>query len=109
MVNDLIALDLSRTLRDLTVAGWSGLNSFDWSVDGKGFFTGNTTGSRSTLLFVDLNGKAQRPAFGRSWAGVQWQHVDDREFLNRRNPAKRKAPARTSLPPGKTLTPTSPS
>jgi Tol biopolymer transport system component len=44
-------------VRDLTVAGWSGFDSFDWSVDGKGFFT-STTGVGSTLLFVDLNGKA---------------------------------------------------
>jgi Tol biopolymer transport system component len=44
-------------VRDLTVAGWSGFNSFDWSVDGKGFFASNTKGLGSTLLFVDLNGK----------------------------------------------------
>jgi hypothetical protein len=43
-------------VRDLTVAGWSGLNSLDWSADSKGFFTSNTTGLGSTLLFVDLNG-----------------------------------------------------
>jgi hypothetical protein len=31
-------------IRDITVTGWSGLNTFVWSVDGKGFFTGTTTG-----------------------------------------------------------------
>jgi len=45
-------------LRDLTVAGWSGLNTFDWSPNGKGFFSSNSTGLGVTLLFVDLNGKA---------------------------------------------------
>jgi hypothetical protein len=44
-------------VRDLTVAGWSGLYSFDWSVDSKGFFTSNTTAFGATLLFVDLKGK----------------------------------------------------
>jgi eukaryotic-like serine/threonine-protein kinase len=52
----LLPLDGSP-VRDLTVAGWSGFDSFDWSVDGKGFFT-STTGVGSTLLFVDINGKA---------------------------------------------------
>jgi len=45
-------------VHDLTVVGWSGFNTFDWSVDGKGFFISNTTGLGSTQLFVDLNGKA---------------------------------------------------
>jgi hypothetical protein len=45
-------------VRDLTVAGWNSLDTFDWSVDGRGFFSSNTTGLGSTLLFVDLNGKA---------------------------------------------------
>ena len=58
-------------LRDLTVAGWSGLNTFDWSVDGKGFFTSNTTGSRSTLLFVDLAGKAH-PLWQQKSAPFTW-------------------------------------
>ena len=91
-------------VRDLTVAGWSGFIGFDWSVDGKGFFISNTRGEGldSNLLFVDLNGKPQpvmatkirrlhlgrsfsgRPAFGHFGSRVQWQHVDDREFLNRR-------------------------
>lgn len=44
-------------MRDLTVTGWNGLNSFDWSANGKGFFTSNTTGLGAALLFVDLNGK----------------------------------------------------
>jgi Tol biopolymer transport system component len=44
-------------VRDLTVAGWNGFNSFDWSVDSKGFFTSNPTALGATLLFVDLKGK----------------------------------------------------
>jgi Tol biopolymer transport system component len=46
-------------VRDITVAGWSGLNTFCWSVDGKGFFISNTAGLLgATQLFVDLKGKA---------------------------------------------------
>jgi eukaryotic-like serine/threonine-protein kinase len=57
--NHIYVLPLDRAqVRDITVEGWNGLNSFDWSVDSKGFFTSNTTGLGSTLLFVDLNGKA---------------------------------------------------
>jgi hypothetical protein len=44
-------------VRDLTVTGSSGLNTFDWSADSKGFFISNRTGLASTQLFVDLNGK----------------------------------------------------
>jgi hypothetical protein len=52
----LLPLDGSP-VRDLTVAGWNGFNTFDWSVDSKGFFTSNTTALGATLLFVDLKGK----------------------------------------------------
>ena len=56
--NHVYVLSLNGSpVRDLNVAGWSGFNSFCWSVDGKGFFIGNTTGIGATLLFVDLNGK----------------------------------------------------
>ena len=58
-------------VRDLTVAGWSGFNTFDWSVDGKGFFTSNTTGLGSTLLFVDLNGKPH-PLWQQKSAPFTW-------------------------------------
>jgi Tol biopolymer transport system component len=65
-----VPLDKSP-VRDLTVAGWSGLNSFDWSVDGRGFFTSNASGLASTELFVDLNGKAhslwQQKSNLRTW------------------------------------------
>jgi hypothetical protein len=53
----LLPLDGSA-VRDITVAGWSGSNTFCWSVDGKGFFISNTTGLGATQLFVDLKGKA---------------------------------------------------
>ena len=57
--------------RELTVAGWNGLNSFDWSADSKGFFASNTTGQGAALLFVDLNGKPhllwQQKSSDRTW------------------------------------------
>jgi eukaryotic-like serine/threonine-protein kinase len=40
-------------VRDLTVKGWTGFNSLDWSADGKGFFIGNLSGGSATLIYVD--------------------------------------------------------
>jgi len=45
-------------VRDLTVKGWAGLNSLDWSPDGKGFFIGNLSGGSATLIYVDQAGNA---------------------------------------------------
>ena len=47
-----LALD-NRAVRDLTVKGWAGFNSLDWSSDGKGFFIGNLSGGSGTLIYVD--------------------------------------------------------
>lgn len=55
-------------VRDLNVAGWSGFNTFGWSVDSKGFFIGNT---RANLLFVDLNGKAH-PLWQQKSGSYTW-------------------------------------
>jgi Tol biopolymer transport system component/predicted Ser/Thr protein kinase len=68
----MIPLDGS-TVRDLTVAGWSGFNTFCWSVDSKGFFIGNTRGEGldSNLLFVDLNGKPH-PLWHQKSAPFTW-------------------------------------
>ena len=40
-------------VRDLTVKGWTGFNSLDWSSDGKGFFIGSLSGGSATLIYVD--------------------------------------------------------
>jgi Tol biopolymer transport system component len=45
------------SVRDLTLAGWSAFNTFDWSADGTGFFISNATALGATQLFVDVNGK----------------------------------------------------
>jgi len=60
-------------VRDLTVAGWSGFFGFCWSIDGKGFFIGNTRGEGldSNLLFVDLNGKPH-PLWQQKSAPFTW-------------------------------------
>ncbi len=47
-----LALD-NGAVRDLTVKGWTGFNSLDWSSDGKGFFIGNLSGGSATLIYVD--------------------------------------------------------
>ena len=65
-----LPLDGSAT-RDLTVTGWSALNTFDWSPNGKGFFSSNTTGLGATLLFVDLNGKPH-PLWQQKSSSLTW-------------------------------------
>ena len=58
--------------RDITVKGWTGLNSVDWAGDGKSFFVSSQSPTSSTLLRVDMEGHAtplwdQRGAW-RTWA-----------------------------------------
>ena len=84
-------------MRDLTVAGWNSLDTFDWSVDSRGFFRQHdririnsvVRGSewQSTPLWQHessyLTWGVPSPD-GRYLAilgAVQWQHVDGREFL----------------------------
>jgi len=56
--NQVYVLPLDGTsVRDLTVPGWSGFRTFDWSFDSNGFFIASASGLGATLLFVDLNGK----------------------------------------------------
>jgi serine/threonine protein kinase len=43
----------SGVVRDVTVKGWTGFNSLDWSSDGKGFFIGSLSGGSATLIYVD--------------------------------------------------------
>jgi Tol biopolymer transport system component len=40
-------------VHELTVKGWSGFNSLDWSSDGKGLFISNLSGGSATLIYVD--------------------------------------------------------
>jgi len=58
--------------RDITVKGWTGLNSVDWAGDGKSFLVSSQSPTSSTLLRVDMEGHAtplwdQRGAW-RTWA-----------------------------------------
>ena len=58
--------------RDIVVKGWSGFNSVDWAADGKSLFVSSQSPTSSTLLHVDLDGRAtplwdQRGAW-RTWA-----------------------------------------
>ena len=57
---------------DITVRGWTGLNSVDWAGDGKSFLVSSQSPTSSTLLRVDMEGRAtplwdQRGAW-RTWA-----------------------------------------
>ena len=46
--------------RELVLKNWNTFSSVDWAADSKGLFvTSNPTGWRSSLLYVDLTGKAQ--------------------------------------------------
>jgi Tol biopolymer transport system component len=44
--------------RDLVIKGWSGLNSGDWSADGKGLYVSSWSPVGVTLLYIDLKGHA---------------------------------------------------
>jgi len=45
--------------RDLKVEGWNRLTSFDWAVNGEGFFVSSPSRTGSTLLYIDLQGRAR--------------------------------------------------
>ena len=58
--------------RDVVVKGWAGFNSVDWAADGKSLFVSSQSPTGSTLLRVDLEGRAtplwdQRGSW-RTWA-----------------------------------------
>jgi Tol biopolymer transport system component len=45
--------------REIVLKSWSAFSSVDWTADSKGLFvTSNATGSRASLLYVDLAGNA---------------------------------------------------
>jgi hypothetical protein len=57
---------------DIAVKGWTGLNSVDWAGDGESFLVSSQSPTSSTLLRVDMEGRAtplwdQRGAW-RTWA-----------------------------------------
>jgi Tol biopolymer transport system component len=45
--------------REITVRGWGNITGLDWSSDGKGMYCGSVSSQGGTLLYVDLNGRAQ--------------------------------------------------
>jgi Tol biopolymer transport system component len=58
--------------RVIAVKGWTGINSVDWTADGKGFLVSSQSPTSSTLLHVDMEGRAtplweQRGGW-RTWA-----------------------------------------
>jgi len=46
------------TAQHVKVKGWGALHSLDWAADGKGFFASALSGQGSTLLHIDLQGRA---------------------------------------------------
>jgi hypothetical protein len=54
----LLALDGHRE-RDIRVKGWPGFTGYSWAPDGKGIYCGTMRPQGATLLYVDLDGKAQ--------------------------------------------------
>lgn len=54
----LLSLATGKTW-DVKIEGWNAFNSFDWAIDGKGFFVSSGMLGGSTLLHVDLQGRAQ--------------------------------------------------
>jgi Tol biopolymer transport system component len=57
--------------RDLVVSGWLGLNSLDWSPDGKGLYVSSRSPRGATLLYIDLNGRAS-PIWEQKGSYVVW-------------------------------------
>jgi Tol biopolymer transport system component len=45
--------------REITVKGWPGITSLNWSADGKGLYCGSVSVRGNTLLYVDLEGNAR--------------------------------------------------
>jgi Tol biopolymer transport system component len=45
--------------REITVKGWGNISGLDWSSDGKAIYCGSVSSRGGTLLYVDLNGRAQ--------------------------------------------------
>ncbi|MBV8632834.1 MAG: protein kinase [Silvibacterium sp.] len=58
--------------KDIEVKGWAGFNSVDWAADGKSFFLSSQSPTSTTLLHVDLEGRAiplwDQPGSFRTWA-----------------------------------------
>jgi serine/threonine protein kinase len=46
-------------VREVSVKGWTGLSRLFWAADGRGFFVSASGGLGATLLYVDLEGRAQ--------------------------------------------------
>ncbi len=44
--------------REMTVKGWGGLESMDWSPDGRVFYCGSVSSEAATLLRIDMGGLA---------------------------------------------------
>jgi Tol biopolymer transport system component/DNA-binding winged helix-turn-helix (wHTH) protein len=45
--------------REITVKGWGGLQTMDWSHDGKVLYCGSVSPEAATLLRIDMQGRAQ--------------------------------------------------
>ena len=52
-------LSLAGAARDVTVHGWNGFQSLDWSADGKGLYASSQSAQATTLLYIDLEGHAR--------------------------------------------------
>jgi hypothetical protein len=44
--------------RELKINEWSNFTSFDWAVNGRGFFVSSSGRTGATLLYIDLQGRA---------------------------------------------------
>ena len=57
--------------RDLTIQGWRGFQSIDWSANGKGWYVSSRSGRGAVLLYIDASDgrvhvlRRQPGSFGR--------------------------------------------
>ena len=61
----------SGAVHNLASKSWTGFNSLDWSLDGKGFFIGNLSGGSATLIFLDQSGNI-RPLWHQKSTTGTW-------------------------------------
>jgi len=60
-----------RSSRDVTVNGWGGFQSMDWSANGQGWYVSSQSATHANLLYIDLDGHArvlrQQPGRFQTW------------------------------------------
>jgi DNA-binding winged helix-turn-helix (wHTH) protein/Tol biopolymer transport system component len=49
----------SRSIRDVTINGWTGFQSIDWAAHGEGWYVSSRSADGAVLLYIDIEGRAR--------------------------------------------------